>query len=58
MKKTKFPLQHHVVEESKEVWVVCSSAITAKGIPNLVKAHFPGYKPCVCSAEYFQELTA
>ena len=53
----KFPLQHHVVEDAKEVWIVCSSAITAKGIPALTKKFYPGYKPCVCSQDYFNELT-
>ena len=58
MKKTKLKLQHHVIEEKREVWIVCSSSITAKGIPALVKSHFPGYKPCLCSQEYFEELTS
>lgn len=54
--KTK--LQHHIVEETKEVWIVCTSSITAKGLPALAKSRFPGYKPCACSQAYFDELTS
>jgi len=56
MKKTKFPLQHHVLEEAKEVWIVCSSSVTAMGIPSLMSKYYPGYKPCICSPDYFDEL--
>jgi len=56
MKKSNFPLQHLVIEEKKEVWIVCNSTITAKGIPSLMKKYFPDYNPCICSRDYYEEL--
>ena len=57
MKKTKFPLPHHIIEDKKEVWIICNSSITAKGIPALMKKYFPEYTACLCSQDYFLELT-
>ena len=51
-----FPLPHIVDEESKKVYILCSSAITAKGIPAITKKFYPGYKTCVCSPDYFETL--
>jgi len=56
MKKTKFPLPHVVLEDKKEVWIVCNSSITAKGIPTLMKKYFPDYTACLCSSDYFEKL--
>ena len=56
MKKTKFPLKHHIIEDKKEVWIVCQSSITAKGIPTLMKQYFPSYTACLCSPDYFEKL--
>lgn len=56
MKKTKFPLPHHILEDKKEVWIVCNSSITAKGIPTLMKQYFPDYTACLCSSDYFEKL--
>ena len=56
MKKTKFTLPHHIIEDKKEVWILCSSAITAKGIPSLINKFYPGYKACICSQDYFDDL--
>ena len=42
--KTKFPLEHLVKYDTKEVWVICDSAITAMGISAIVKKFYPGYK--------------
>jgi len=57
MKKTKFPLPHVVLEDKKEVWILCTSAITAMGIGAMMDRHFPGYKGHIASREYFDELT-
>jgi len=57
MKKTKFPFQHIVLEDKKEVWVLCDSAITAMGIGSIVKQFYPGYTPHIASKDYFDELT-
>jgi hypothetical protein len=41
--KTKFPLEHVVKYDTKEVWIKCDSSITAIGIPALVDKYYPGY---------------
>ena len=51
-----FPLPHHIIEDKKEVWIVCNSSITAKGIPALMKKYFPDYTPCLCSSDYLEIL--
>jgi hypothetical protein len=56
MKAMTFPLKHLVLEDKKEVWIVCNSSITAKGIPALMKKHFPDYTACLCSEDYLTEL--
>jgi hypothetical protein len=40
MKKTKFPFDHVVKYDTKEVWVKCDSAITAMGIGAIVKQFY------------------
>ena len=54
--KQKFPLPHIVKCDIKEVWIVCTSSITAKGIPALMNKYYPGYTACLCSEKYLQEL--
>ena len=54
--KTKFPLEHVVKYDTKEVWVICDSAITAMGIPAIVEKFYPGYKGKIASREYFEKL--
>jgi hypothetical protein len=49
-------LPHLVDEESKTVWVKCSSSITAIGIPAAVGKFYPDYKVSIASEEYFQKL--
>jgi hypothetical protein len=56
MKKTKFSLEHVVNHDTKEVWVICDSAITAMGIPAMVKEFYPGYTGKIASREYFETL--
>ena len=54
--KEKFPLKHIVKCDVEEVWVVCNSSITAKGIPALVNKYYPGYTGHIASEEYLKEL--
>ena len=54
--KTKFPLPHIVKCDIKEVWIVCNSSITAKGIPTLMKKYYPGYTGHIASADYLEKL--
>jgi hypothetical protein len=56
MKKTKFPFEHVVKSDTKEVWVKCDSAITAMGIPVLVKKFYPGYTGHIASRDHFEKL--
>ena len=42
--RSKFPLPHVVLEDKKEVWIRCTSAITAMGISAMMDRHFPGTK--------------
>jgi hypothetical protein len=56
MKKTKFPLEHVVKYDTKEVWVICDSAITAMGIPAIVKEYYPGYTGKIASRDHFEKL--
>ena len=54
--KTKFPFEHVVKYETKEVWVKCDSAITVVGIPTLVDKYYPGYKAKIATGEYLNQL--
>jgi hypothetical protein len=56
MKKTKFPFDHVVKYDTKEVWVRCDSAITAMGISAMVNQFYPGYTPHIASEDYLNEL--
>ena len=54
--KNKFPFEHVVKHDTKEVWVKCDSAITAMGIPSMVKRYYPGYTGHCGSKEYLNKL--
>ena len=52
----KFPFDHVVKCDTKEVWIRCESSITAMGIPALVKKYYPGYCGKICTEEYLNTL--
>lgn len=54
--KQKFPFDHVVKYDSKEVWIECNSSITAMGIPSLVDKYYPGYIGCIGNPEYLEKL--
>jgi len=54
--KTKFPFEHVVKYDTKEVWIRCESAITAMGISSLVDKYYPGYTGKIASKEYLEKL--
>jgi len=56
MRNPDFPLKHHIIKGKKEVWIVCNSSITAKGIPALMRKYYPNYSPCLCSEDYLEDL--
>lgn len=54
--KTKFPFDHVVKYDTKEVWIECNSSITAMGLPTLVNQYYPGYKAKAATEEYLNQL--
>ena len=54
--KSKFPFDHVVKYDTKEVWIKCDSSITAMGIPSLVNKYYPGYTGKIGTSEYLQTL--
>jgi len=58
MKKSKFPLQHIVDHKARVVYIRIDSAISAIGVPILVKQFYPGYKAEIVSEERFNSMQA
>lgn len=58
MTNHRFPFEHIVKEEAKEVWVLWAgrSAIAALGLPALASRHFPGYELKLCDKEHLDLL--
>jgi hypothetical protein len=54
--KQKFPLEHVVKYDTKEVWIKCDSSTTAMGIKSLVEKYYPGYTGHIAGSEYLQKL--
>jgi hypothetical protein len=54
--KTKFPFEHVVKCDTKEIWIKCNSSITAMGVPALVNKYYPGYTGHIASDEYLETL--
>jgi hypothetical protein len=52
----KFPFDHVVKCDTKEVWIRCDSAITAMAIGALVNKYYPGYTGHIASQNYFETL--
>jgi hypothetical protein len=54
--KQKFPFDHIVKYDTKEVWIKCDSSITAMGIPSLVEKYYPGYAAKIASQDHLDKL--
>jgi len=54
--KQKFPFDHIVKYDTKEIWIVCDSVTTAMGISSLVQKYYPGYTGHIASADYLEKL--
>ena len=54
--KDKFPIEHVVKYDSKEVWVTGVNSITAMGLNKLMNQYYPGYSANIASKEYFEKL--
>jgi hypothetical protein len=52
----RFPFDHIVDHETKQVWVICKSSTLALGIPTLINQTYPGYVGHIASDEYFDTL--
>jgi hypothetical protein len=54
--KQKFPFDHVVKYDTKEVWIICGTVTTALGIPALVEKYYPGYTGRIATSEYLDQL--
>jgi hypothetical protein len=54
--KQKFPFEHVLKYDTKEVWIKCFSGITAMSIPSLVEKYYPGYTGHIASSDYLEKL--
>ena len=54
--KTKFPFDHVVKYDTKEVWIKCNSSVTAMGILALVNKFYPGYTGHIANEERLEKL--
>ena len=52
----KFPFDHVVKYDTKEIWIKCDSSITAMGIRALVDRYYPGYTGRIANEEYLRNL--
>lgn len=54
--KQKFPFEHAIKWDTKEVWVKCDSSITAMGLPALVSKYYPGYTAKIATDDVLAKL--
>ena len=54
--KQKFPFDHVVKYDTKEVWIICGSSITAMGIRALMKKYYPGYTGRIGSSDHLEKF--
>ena len=54
-KHHRLPFRHIVLEDTKEVLIVVTSAITAMGIGAMVKKYYPGYTGKIISENYWKQ---
>ena len=52
----KFPFEHVLKYDTKEVWIKCNSVTTAIGLPALVNQYYPGYKAKIATKEQLEKL--
>jgi hypothetical protein len=53
--KTKFPFDHIVKYDTKEIWIKCTSVTTAVGLPSLVNKYYPGYTAKIATEDYLDK---
>ena len=52
----KFPFEHVLKYDTKEVWIKCNSVTTAVGLPALVNQYYPGYKAKIATEKHLEQL--
>jgi len=55
MKKSKFSINHVVLEDRKEVWIK-GSYPSCLGTSQLMKHYYPGYTPKLAKESFIEEL--
>jgi len=53
--KTKFPFDHIVKYDTKEIWIKCTSVTTAVGLPSLVNKYYPGYTAKIATEDHLDK---
>ena len=56
LKLSKFPYDHVVNCNTKEVWVTGINSIGAMGLSKLVEKYYPGYIGHVADKNYFEKM--
>jgi len=56
--KSKFPLEHVVKYDTKEVWVNCNGngQLSRYGVAAMVERYYPGYTGKIVSREHLETL--
>jgi hypothetical protein len=54
--KNKFPFEHAIKYDTKEVWIKCDSVTTAIRLPTLVNQYYPGYTAKIGTVEQLDRL--
>jgi len=54
--KNKFPFEHAIKYDTKEVWIKCDSITTAIGLPTLVNQYYPGYTAKIGTVDQLDRL--
>ena len=54
--KTKFPFDHVVDCNNKNVWVTGINSITGIGLSKLVEKYYPGFRVQIATKDYFDKL--
>ena len=54
--KDKFPFEHVVKYDTKQVWVTGINSITGMGLSKLVEQYYPGFRAQIATKDYFERL--
>ena len=54
--KKQYPKHTIFLEEEKQIWVLCTSSLSAMAISRRMKKSFPDYELCLCNRETFLRM--